>query len=57
MSTAMTANDNLTGVAHKDSSGTTQASESYTINSNGLTTDAYDANSITRSTASTPMAT
>ena len=37
-------NDNLTEVVHKDSSGVTQASESYTLGATGLVTDYYDAN-------------
>jgi RHS repeat-associated protein len=37
--------DNLTEVDHKDSSGTIQATEKYTPNTYGLTTDFYDANS------------
>ncbi len=36
--------DNLTGKTYKDSSGAIQASQSYTVNLNGLRTDYYDAN-------------
>ena len=37
--------DNLTQADHKDSGGTIQATETYTVNGNGLVTDFYDANS------------
>ncbi|HZT43929.1 MAG TPA: hypothetical protein VFA07_17315 [Chthonomonadaceae bacterium] len=36
--------DNLTGISWQNSSGTTQASVSYTFNGYGLRTDYYDAN-------------
>jgi len=36
---------NITGVAQKDVYGSTQASQSYTVDSHGLVTDYYAANS------------
>ncbi|MCW3100318.1 MAG: repeat-containing protein, partial [Chthonomonadaceae bacterium] len=37
--------DNVTAIAQKDSGGTTRATTTFTVNSYGLTTDKYDANS------------